>query len=87
MMDGFSFDSSLLYIGQGGAQQPPKPSLTPKEGPGTNLGELWVKIATSGAFPVESGMVRPDASVSGRTVRSYRHPLKLLFFCARARPF
>ena len=87
MMDGFSFDSSFLYIGQGGAQQPPKPSLTPKEGPETNLGELWVKIATSRACSVKSGTVRPDASVSGRTVRSDRCPLNLLFFCARARHF
>ena len=85
MVDGFSFDSSLLYIGQGGAQQPPKPSLTPKEGHGTNLGVLWVKIVTSGAFPVDLGAVWAHGTTAYAGLRSYRASSKLLDFRVRAR--
>ena len=51
MMDGISLGSSLLYIGLGGAQQPPMPSLSPKEGPGTNLGEFGAKTRILEGFP------------------------------------
>ena len=60
---GASF-SSLVYIGLGGPQQPPMPSLSPKEGSGTNLGEIGAKTRILEGFRCPRRAVRAGASAA-----------------------
>ena len=76
----FSLGSSLLYIGLGGAQQPPMPYLSPKEGPGTNLSEINAKTRILEGFRRPRRPVQSGGTGGYRGPRPYRLSSKLLEF-------